>query len=431
MVIAVIRRVLRYLPSLLLAFVLAVVVWISAITAADPVEEQVYPFTIPIQIVGQDPSLVLTSDVPAQINLTLRAPRSILEKINNQQVPIRALMDLSGLGAGEHVVNIQVRIGITPVEIKAFNPATVTLTLEQLISQTLPIRLVQRGQPAVGYQIDSTTLSQATVLVVGPESRVKQVMEVRATVDVANALEDLSRSIALQALDANDVVVQGVSLTPEKVTATVNISQRGGYRNVVVKVQVTGQIASGYRLTNITVSPPVVTVFSADPKLVDNLPGFIETEILDLNGAKDDFDVNLALTLPEGISVFGEQTVLVQVGIAAIEGSITLTNLPVEIIGLAEGLDGVAAPDQVDVIITGPLPLLDILKPENVRVIIELNGEEPGVFQRVPRVEITISGLTAQSVLPGTIEVTVTLAPTPTPGPTPTRTPMPTPTPRP
>lgn len=416
---AAIQRLLRYLPSLLLAFFLAVVVWISAITAADPVEEQVYPFAIPIQIVGQDPSLVLTSDVPAQINLTLRAPRSILEKINNQQVPIRALMDFSGLGAGEHVVNIQVKIGITPVEIKAYNPATVTISLERLISQTLPIRLVQRGQPAVGYQIDSTTLSQATVLVVGPESSVKQVAEVRATVDVANALEDLSRSITLQPLDANDVVVQGVSLTPEKVTATVNISQRGGYRNVVVKVQVTGQIASGYRLTNITVSPPVVTVFSADPKLVDNLPGFVETEILDLNGAKDDFEINLALTLPEGISVFGEQTVLVQVGIAAIEGSITLTNLPVEIIGLAEGLEGVAAPNQVDVIITGPLPLLDILKPENVRVIIALNGEEPGVYQRVPRVEITIAGLTAQSVLPGTIEVTVTLAPTPTPTPRP------------
>lgn len=416
---AAIQRLLRYLPSLLLAFFLAVVVWISAITAADPVEEQVYPFAIPIQIVGQDPSLVLTSDVPAQINLTLRAPRSILEKINNQQVPIRALMDFSGLGAGEHVVNIQVKIGITPVEIKAYNPATVTISLERLISQTLPIRLVQRGQPAVGYQIDSTTLSQATVLVVGPESSVKQVAEVRATVDVANALEDLSRSITLQPLDANDVVVQGVSLTPEKVTATVNISQRGGYRNVVVKVQVTGQIASGYRLTNITVSPPVVTVFSADPKLVDNLPGFVETEILDLNGAKDDFEINLALTLPEGISVFGEQTVLVQVGIAAIEGSITLTNLPVEIIGLAEGLEGVAAPNQVDVIITGPLPLLDILKPENVRVIIALNGEEPGVYQRVPRVEITIAGLTAQSVLPGTIEVTVTLAPTTIPTPTP------------
>jgi YbbR domain-containing protein len=108
-------------------------------------------------------------------------------------------------------------------------------------------------------------------------------------------------------------------------------------------VVVRGQVASGYRLTNISVNPPAITVFSGDPTLVSALPGFVETEPLNLNDASQDIELRLALNLPAGISVVGEQTVLVQVGIDAIEGSLSLNNMPVTVIGLAEGLSACRA----------------------------------------------------------------------------------------
>ena len=74
-------------------------------------------------------------------------------------------------------------------------------------------------------------------------------------------------------------------------------------------------------MTNITASPPNLVVFSTNPQLVNNLPNFIETTPLDLTGAQDDLDVRLSLNLPRGISAVGDQTILVQVSIAAIEGS--------------------------------------------------------------------------------------------------------------
>jgi YbbR domain-containing protein len=425
------RRSLSYLPSLLLAFILAVVVWVAAITASDPLQDQILPNTIPIEIIGQDPTMVITSPLPSQLTLTLRAPQSIWQKIINQQIPIRAIVDISGLEAGEHIVNVQVQIGITPVEVISYSPNSISVTLEKIASRTLPIHLIQRGQPAVGYQVDTATLSQSSVTIVGPESLVKQVQDVRANLELNNAADDITRTLNLLPIDASDQIIQGINLSPETVTATIMISQRGGYRNVVVKIQVVGNVADGYRLTNITVYPPAVTVFSADPQLVEDLPGFIETIPLDLNNAKDDFELYLTLNLPQGILIFGDQNVLVQVGVAAIEGSITLTNLPVEIIGLSPGFTGTASPDRVDVIITGPLPLLDALLPENVHVVIEMNGEIAGIYKRTPRVDITIPELISQSILPETIEITVIELLTPTPGgtiipsPTPTRTPHP------
>jgi YbbR domain-containing protein len=119
--------------------------------------------------------------------------------------------------------------------------------------------------------------------------------------------------------------VEGVTIPPEQVTLTQPITRLGGYRNVVVKVITTGQPALGYRLTNVSVSPPTISVFSNNPQLVESLPGFVETNPLDLTGVKDDVEGACRSTCPTGVSVVGEQKVAVQVGVAAIEDSITLS----------------------------------------------------------------------------------------------------------
>jgi YbbR domain-containing protein len=230
----------------------------------------------------------------------------------------------------------------------------------------------------------------------------------------------------VQVLDATENPVRGLTVTPEQVTLNQPISQRGGYRNVVVKVVSTGQIAGGYRLTNISVFPPTVTVFSSNPLLVDRLPGFVETAPLDITGRKDDLEVRLSLNLPDGVEVSGDQTVLVQVGVAAIEGSITLSSLPVQVQNLPIALQAVLSPETVDVIISGPLPLLDRLTAENLTVFLDLTGTGEGTYQFAPRVSISIAELRAESILPSSIEVVV--KPRSTATPTPTVTPTVTPT---
>ena len=182
---------------------------------------------------------------------------------------------------------------------------------------------------------------------------------------------------------------------------------------MVVKVMTTGQVADGYRQTNITVTPPNVMVFSADPALLDQLPGFVETETLDLTGATDDVETVLALNLPEGISVIGDNRVLVLVGVAAIEGSITLS-LEVEVIGLLPGLDAQVAPASVDVIVAGPIPDLESISPVDVRVVVDVTGLEIGTYQIQPTVDILPDRIYLQSISPETVEVTIQEQPTPT-----------------
>jgi YbbR domain-containing protein len=317
-------------------------------------------------------------------------------------------VDLSELSAGPHNVPVQVQIVQRPVEIVSFSPSSVDVSLDPLQTRSLPIKLDVRGEPAVGYKAEAPLLSKDTVVISGSETLVKRVEEIRAILDISQMQEDIERTLTLQAVDNNDIPITGLSLNPDRVQVTQMISQRGGYRNVVVKVNTNGNIANGYRLTNISAYPPTVTVFSADPKLVDNLPGYVETAPINLAGLRDDKDIRVSLSLPSGVSIVGDQTVNVQVGISTIDSSVTLNNMRVEIIGVSQGLISKASPETVDVILSGPIPLLDTLKASDVRVYVDMTDDKEGTFQRTPQVEIKIPEIRVQSILPGSIEVIIT-----------------------
>ena len=406
---SILRAFIRSIPTLLLSLALAVAVWVSAVNASDPVQQRVYPKPVPIERRGLANSLVISGDVPNQASVTLSAPRSVWDRILNERAPVIAWINLAGLNEGQHTVDVQVRSIIQPSREVSYSPRSITLTLEKLVTKEFPISVVQRGEPAIGFQADAYKLSQDTVTIKGPSSILAKVKDVRVTVDLTNASENINRTLAVEVLDETDKPLEGLtSVTPTQVTITQPISQRGGYRNVVVKVASTSQVSSGYRLTNISVYPPTVTVFSSDPALVDRLPGYVETSPLDLTGIKNDIDVNLHLNLPDGIAVVGSQTVLVQVGVAAIEGSVTLSGVNVEIQGLLEEWSAKISPTTVDVIISGPVPLLDKLTEEDVHVYLDLSGAGEGTFQFAPKVDLAITELRVESILPSSIEVVVT-----------------------
>jgi YbbR domain-containing protein len=157
-----------------------------------------------------------------------------------------------------------------------------------------------------------------------------------------------------------------------------------------------------------------LTVYSTELSRVNDLPGFVETQPLNLNGASQDIETRLGLNLPAGISVVGEQTVHVQAGIAAIEGSLSLNNMRVEIVGLAAGMQAFISPQTVDVIFTGPLPLLDKLSAGDIKIVVDLTGLAAGTHQLTPQAQIIINDVQLQSINPATIEVIISKPATPT-----------------
>lgn len=63
--------------TFLWAFALAMAVWISAVTSADPDETRALTVPVPLQIVGQDPSLILNNGVPDEVRKSLCGHRAL------------------------------------------------------------------------------------------------------------------------------------------------------------------------------------------------------------------------------------------------------------------------------------------------------------------------------------------------------------------
>jgi YbbR domain-containing protein len=133
------RFVASNIRTFLLALVLGIAVWVSAVSAANPNEVSAYPKSIPIEIIGQDSSLVLTSKKPENVDVTIRAPHSVWQLLKTQDNAVRAILDLSGLSAGEHEVAVKIQISLRPTQIVLANPTSVTVDLEPIATQTLTV----------------------------------------------------------------------------------------------------------------------------------------------------------------------------------------------------------------------------------------------------------------------------------------------------
>ncbi len=404
----------RNLRTLLWAFVLGVAVWIAAVTGSDPDEVRTYPTPVKIEIVGQDPGLVVKGSIPTDVQISIRAPQSVWSQLTAQPGTVRAVLDLSGLKAGQHSLKIQVQVDARPIRVVTVSPSSVEVALEPLVTRTLPLQSTISGQPAVGYQAGDLTLDPTEVILAGPESEVQQVAKVRVAIDIAGVREGIDQSLPVEALDAANAPVSDLTIQPGSVHVTLPINRQGGFRDVAVKVVVHGQVATGYRLDSISVYPPVVTVYSANPELVNDLPGVIETQPLELQAARDSLSMRISLNLPSGISVVGQQTVLIQAGISPIQSSLTLAGEKVDVSGLSDGLAAQVSPATVDVILAGPLPILDTLTRQDIQVTVNATGLGAGTYQLTPNVQILSSSVTVESLLPTTVELVLTPQTTPT-----------------
>jgi len=404
------------LGSLLLAFILATAVWIVAVISEDPTDTRELPSPIAIDYIGLRQGLLIVGDPPPTSGrVTLRAPLSVWDLIGLDSVGLT--VDLTGLEEGTHSLEVRPILNVEPARVEDHQPLSVTVTLEPAATTSVDVEVVTLGEPQLGYRTSAASASPARTILLGAVSQVDQLASVRAEVNVSDRREDFEQEVTLVALDSAGDRLLGLQFDPARVLVSVQIEPRERFQLVSVVPNLEGEEAlseAGYRLTDVSVTPEVVTVFSADPEALEALPGFVLTLPLDLSGATGDLERRLSLDLPEGISPVENQGVLVRVSIAPVEGTITLSRV-VEVRGLAVGLFAQLSPEAVDIILTGPLPTLNSLQLEDVRVIVDLLDLGPGTHQIPPQVIISQTDVENEPVFPATIEVTISNTPPPSP----------------
>jgi len=407
---AVLQWIVSNSPLMALALILAALAWVVAVEEEDPTLEERYPQAIPVVLSEPPEGMIIVGEFEESVQFTVRAPESVWRSLRVED--FTAAVDLASLGAGVHQIPVQWTLNKHPSRVVLVEPEYITLELEPEAERSVPVRVEVQGEPTLGYIVQTPVVTPHQVTVSGPSTHVSQVVEAVARVSVEDASADVEGRFRLLLQDGAGQTVPYVTSALERVNVRIPIELSVYYRPLVVKVVLKGQFASGYRITEISVEPPSVTVFGV-PSVIAALPGFIETEPIDLEGAQSDVIVRPALNVPPNVSVIIDEQPVVRVSIEPIQSSMTVAITPT-IQGLDPAYTATVSPETVEVILSGPMPLLETLEADDVRIVLDLFDLLPETHQIEPQIVVP-EGTTAQSINPATVQVEISVAPTPTP----------------
>ena len=413
------RALLSNLTTLLLAVVLALFIWATAIRADDPVETRT--FEIPVDVIGIAADAELVNRPPQAALITIEGPISALDQAPSSD--FRGVIDMSGVPYGEAELPIEIQGEFEQVEIVSVFPETTEIRLEQIISREIPVALQVRGELPRGHRLGNERVEPETVLVTGPAARVDQLAESRVIVFIDDAREDITemRRPTFYDVDGNVASTAGLTISPEEVETIVPVVELAGFAEKPISALWLGEPAPGHRLLDVKVEPASIQVTGAPAQLETLL---VQTEPLDITGLTESLTQRVALDLPEGITPVDLPPIFVTVEVVPIRTS-SVVQSPVEERGLEEGLEAIIEPQEVRVFMFGPLPVLESLADDDVRVTVDLFGLMTGTHILDPLVTVSANEVEVRSTQPAQVTVVITGAITTTNAITPSATLLP------
>jgi YbbR domain-containing protein len=200
----------RHLGLKVLAIALAVLFWLTV--AGEHVVER--SLRVPLEFRNIPHALEIVGDPPDNVDVRVRGSSAVLSRL--QAGEIVAVLDLSAARAGArlfHIRNDEVRAPFG-VEVAQVVPATLSLELEKSAKRTVPIVPAVEGEPSPGFVIGRVSSEPATVEILGPDTRVRQIADATTEpVSVAGAHGRVRDVVTVGVIDSSVRLAQPQSAT--------------------------------------------------------------------------------------------------------------------------------------------------------------------------------------------------------------------------
>jgi YbbR domain-containing protein len=209
------RHPFRHLGLKTLAILLAALLWLT-VSGEHIVERSL---RVPLEFRNIPEALEIVGSAPDTVDVRLRGSSIVLSRL--QPGEIVAVLDLGTGRPGSrlfHIRNDEVRAPFG-VEVAQVVPSTLSLELEKSARRVVPVVPQVEGEPAPGYVVGRTTSDPATVEIVGPDSRVRQISEATTEpVSVKDAKTRIRDGVTIGVLDSAVHLAQ-----PQNANVTVEI----------------------------------------------------------------------------------------------------------------------------------------------------------------------------------------------------------------
>lgn len=322
--------------------------------------------------------------IPESADIVLMGRKSDLY-LAEQLGDHKLTLDLTGLSAGTHKVNIKYNNPIKSLDYKV-DPSRATIVIYPKVSssRTVTTDILNKDKLGSTLVISSIKLDRDEVIIKSYKEKLEKVASVKALVDV-NALNANSagtytlENVKLIAYDEKGTEIKDIEIVPGTITATVVISSPS--KTVPVKVIPVGEVASGSAISSITSNVTNVTLYGEEEILKDISE--IEVEI-DVNGLSKDKTFQETIVKPTGVRSMSDTAVTIKVKMEG-ETSKEFKDIPI----VFEHLDTTkykplaknAADTKVNVVVKGVKSVLDKLDSKDIKAYVDLSDLEPGTYE--------------------------------------------------
>ena len=342
----------------------------------------------PVNVTYNEEKYVIEG-LPETVDITLIGSKTDLY-IAKQSSSHDVAIDLTGLKPGTHKVSIKYNQNTGSIEYMV-NPSVATVIIYEKVSETRTMNVDILNQDKLDSKLAISNVKYATdkVVIKGAEHQLKEVVEVKALVDVNNLpSQDVGthtlKNVPLKAYNAKGEVVD-VEIVPETIDVTLDLVSPS--KELSLKVIPTGELANGYAISTVTLNETKLTAYGDSDKLADI--NYIPVNI-DVSGLKSDKTYKVELTKPVGVKSLSINNVTVSISLGEVANR-KIDNINIEYRNLGEdyavqGLDQSAT--KVTVALKGVKDVIEKVEAEDITAYIDLKDLSEGEHE----IDVNVEG---------------------------------------
>lgn len=385
----------------LVALVLSALVWVVWTLEQNPSTQELIDDDIQVDEVNLGPSLVLASPIQP-VRVTVGGPRENIGRVTVRDFSAR--VNLAGIGSGVHQLPVEVAVADAAMDVVRVTPETVTVQIDPFEVRAFEVTARLESAPAVGFraELNDVESSPASVQVSGGASEVDEVAAVLVNLSLEGATSDVSTQALLIPTDRSGNEVENVRLDPQTAQVRVPITRITSRKRVPVLAELTGSVAPGFFVREISVVPTTVEI-SGQPEDIERVSA-VATVPLDINGARGDVEGDVAFASPLGVRVVSDEPTAAIVVVVEPLADTTTIQAAVVAVNIDPSLTAAVSQPSVQVVVGGSVETLQALRAGDVVAELDLANLSPGRHQLRPVITVP-PGIDITQVTPPVLTV--------------------------
>lgn len=260
-------------------------------------------------------------------------------------------------------------------------PETISLTFETLDSRLIPVNVELTGEQNEDSWYNISRTNPSAITVSGATSVVRSISQARVYSDVTGASASYLRAEPYVLLDTEGNEISQNQLTRSASSITV-VTDVYPTRNIPISTTVedvvSGRVAEGYAISEITVQPEYITV-AAEQSLLDGISELL-VEPVSVEELSQSFSARAKVSKLTDFKNVSTEQVYVNVTITEEEVSEWIDNTVLTFVGKADNLQLEWQNSDIQVYVTGPRSVVEALREDGIPITVNLTDLAEGEY---------------------------------------------------